>query len=147
MDFFKKFFKNNTPDAPKKLAKTKLPPAADDSDDPIERFEKTYNPAIFFASFDEAVTTLQAAGQNARAEMLLANQTTAQKALIDRVVQSAVAQGKKLSDNDKVDLLSRATDAIRKYNAKMSTEVRAYLAQQKRQTILTITHENTEEDA
>jgi hypothetical protein len=146
MSFFKKLFQKKPSSDTKVGKKVILPDNADDSTDPIERFEKTYNPNIFFASFDEAVADLQAKGENARAEMLLAGKNAAQKAFIDRVIQSATAQGAHLNDDGKIDTISRAIDAIRRYNQTMTTDVRAYLAQQKRQAILDISGVPSDQD-
>lgn len=145
MSFFKKLFQKQSSE-PKIGKQVILPDNADDSADPIERFEKTYNPNIFFASFDEAVDTLKTKGENARAEMLLAGKNAAQKAFIDRVIQSAKAQGAHLNDDGKIDTISRAIDAIRRYNQTMTTDVRAYLAQQKRQAILDISGVPSDQD-
>lgn len=146
MSFFKKLFQKHTTTDKKKAPHVTLPENADDSTDPIERFEKTYNPTVFFASFDEAVVDLQQKGENARAEMLLAGKNAAQKAFIDRVIQSAKAQGAHLNEEARIDTISRAIDAIRRYNQTMTTDVRAYLAQQKRQAILDISGVPSDQD-
>jgi hypothetical protein len=113
-------------------------PAAQHYDDPTAVFTATTNPHEFFAAYNQAISDAEHAGQFAAAETLRANKMTNQREFIDRYAQQTQTNIANFTPEQQANAVVKAIDTVRRYNSEMDIDVRAFLAQKKRELIARI---------
>lgn len=120
----------------KKKPKTTVTKKASPIEDEAITWENTTDPDVFFKGYHQAIADLENNEQVAAAETLRANAPALQKAFIDRFETATTQQISAITDIDqRTEAIITAIKAIRVYNKEMTIDVRAHLAQTKKNLI------------